>query len=133
MKHKNFAGHIKLSRPLNLKEAKILLDCIDNPALIEEEHPDGRLPWIPTETLDAIVYDGNDTSYNYADWLEWVLSLLQTCNITANGEIIIKIHDQFGWHENRLVIKNNELTIDPPRNTNPLTYKRLALLVLEKL
>lgn len=83
-----FRGTLQLSRALTLAEAKKLLEFNEDPDLIEGSHPDSYMQWVPTESLDGIVWDGNEKFYNYTEWMQWLLLWLGDRGVTASGELL---------------------------------------------
>ena len=49
---------------------------------------DAYLQWVPTETLDGIVWDGNEKFYEYVPLLRWLCGWLKERGIEANGELL---------------------------------------------
>jgi len=88
-----FTGSISLSRKLTLKEAKRWLDTCEEiyegDVSLKPNRPDsGYLQWVPSESLDGIVWDEGEKFYLYAEWLSWVIDkLIKPWDITANGKI----------------------------------------------
>lgn len=82
-----FSGALKLSRKLTFQEAAVLLEANEDPDCIVGPHPGSYMQWVPCESLDHIVYDGNEKFYEYLPWMEWLLMRLKELGITANGEI----------------------------------------------
>ena len=82
-----FSGYIGLSRKLSLKEAKQVLDFNEDPESISGDHPNSYMQWVPSESLDAIVWDGQEKFYNYVDWLKWIVKWLSDLGIKSSGEL----------------------------------------------
>ena len=82
-----FSGALKLSRTLTLPEAAVILEANEDPDTIKGPRPKSYMQWVPSETLDHIVYDGNEKFYNYVEWLQWLLDHLTTFGVTANGTL----------------------------------------------
>lgn len=68
-----FKGAITLSRPLTFGEARKLLEFHDDPDIIAGQHPGSYLQWVPTESLDGIVWDGGEKFYEYTEWMQWLV------------------------------------------------------------
>jgi hypothetical protein len=77
-----FTGAIGLSRKLTMAEAKELLE-IDETGTITGIRE--YFQWVPSETLDQIVWDGNEKFYKYTEQLEWLCRWLGEHGIRANG------------------------------------------------
>ena len=45
------------------------------------------MQWVPSGTLDHIVYDGNEKFYDYVPWLTWLLAHLKSLGVTATGTL----------------------------------------------
>jgi hypothetical protein len=131
-----FSGAITLSRPLTISEAKFILEANEEPDVIPGDHPRSYMQWVPTESLDAIVYDGNEKFYDYDKWLLWILNHLDSLGIKANGS--------FNWHgessgdTGTLSVKDSVLTVikgDMPKSisSKPLTLDGLARIALDRL
>lgn len=132
----NFSGHIALSRKLTLAEAKTLLQWAEDPESIDRVHPGNYLQWVPSESLDAIVFDGNEKFYNYAEWMRFVLLFLSEANIEANGTIAWQ--GESTGDVGTLVVVNNDLTVNkglgvPRSSHNPLDLDGLAKIALAQL
>ena len=104
--------------------------------MIPGDHPRSYMQWVPTESLDAIVYDGNEKFYDYDKWLLWILDHLGSLGIKANGS--------FNWHGESsgdtgiLSVKDSVLTVitgDMPKSisSKPLTLDGLARIALDRL
>lgn len=131
-----FNGHIDLSRKLTLAEAKALLEFNEDPDLIKEgEHPDSSyMQWVPSQTLDAIVWDGNEKFYDYEQWMAWLLRWLDARGIKANGQLEWRgeDHSDIG----RISIVDNAMEVEkgaPTKASNhkPMTLDKLARMALE--
>lgn len=131
-----FSGHIALSRPLTMAEAKQILEFNEDPDFI----PDGNRPsrsymqWVPSETLNAIVWDGQEKFYDYEPWLLWLLQLLSSKGIQASGELRWRgeSSDDIG----RILVVDSVMTVtkgdkQPPSIHKPLTLDRLARMALD--
>lgn len=137
-----FTGSIKLSPKLTLAEAKEWLDLVelsyDNISAFKDKTGAGAyLQWVPTESLDAIVWDGNEKFYEYVPMLEWVCGTwLKERGIAANGELFWsgESSDDVG----RITVAYNNVKahkqdLRVPSGGKPLTAKRLGEMALEAL
>lgn len=132
-----FTGSLSLSRKLTLGEAKEFLEANDDPDNIEPKPSiTGYMQWVPSESLDAIVYDGNEKFYDYDKWLQWALDRLAKMGVVADGSIVwsgesagdigvLKVQG------NVLTVKKGEAPMNPSRN--PMTFKKLGEIALERL
>jgi hypothetical protein len=82
-----FSGKIQLSRKLTDDEYNLLIEYNEDPDSIPGEKPGSYMQWSPTESKDAIEWDGNEKFYYYTEWLYWILNHLLTIGITANGQL----------------------------------------------
>lgn len=83
-----FIGHIALSRTLTMAEAKQLLEFNEDPSLIpNDSKPSSYMQWVPSETMNAIVWDGGEKFYDYDLWMQWLLFWLSSKGIQASGEL----------------------------------------------
>jgi hypothetical protein len=129
-----FTGSIKLGRKLTFSEAKELVDLANNFKADEVEAATGirtYMQWVPTESLDAIVWDGNEKFYEYLPLLEWLCGKwLKERGIAANGELIWsgESRDDVG----RITVVNNAVEARAhPAGGKPLTAERLGRMALE--
>ena len=131
-----FIGHIDLSRSLTLAEAKALLEFNEDPDKIEEgEHP-GRsyMQWVPSETLDAIVWDQQEKFYDYEAWMTWLLAWLSVRGINASGQLDWRGEstDDIG----RIVVTDGAMEVvkgekQKASSHKPMTLEKLARMALE--
>ena len=131
-----FSGAVKLSRALTIAEASVILEANDDPDSIQGEHPRSYMQWVPTQSLDHIVYDGNEKFYEYVDWMKWLVNYLKGIGITADGEIDWS-GDQAG-DTGTIVVANSEVTVrdhkTPARGSHkPLTLSGLQAMALDAL
>ena len=131
-----FSGAVKLSRALTIAEASAILEANNDPDSIQGEHPRSYMQWVPTQSLDHIVYDGNEKFYEYVDWMKWLVNYLKGIGITADGEIDWS-GDQAG-DTGTIVVANSEVTVrdhkTPARGSHkPLTLSGLRAMALDAL
>lgn len=84
-----FTGAISLSRKLTFAEAKEILEANEDSDVTE--HLFGMkhyLQWVPTESLDAIVWDGQEKFYEYAKLLEALCNWLVMRGVESSGELL---------------------------------------------
>ena len=133
-----FTGHIALSRPLTMQEAKQLLEFNEDPDAINEgDHPTrSYMQWVPSETLNAIVWDQNEKFYDYEEWLKWLLNWLSVRGIEASGQLNWsgESSDDIG----RITVLDSVMTVErgekqKPSTHKPMTLEKLGTLALEKL
>jgi hypothetical protein len=83
------------------------------------------MQWVPTQSLDAIVYDGNEKFYEYDKWMAWLLAHLATLGISANGDIFWQ-GESIG-DIGTLSIKDGILTVIKGANSKAGTGKPMTL------
>ena len=132
----NFSGAVKLSRALTIAEALVILEANNDPDSIQGEHPRSYMQWVPAQSLDHIVYDGNEKFYEYVDWMKWLVNYLKGIGITADGEIDWS-GEQAG-DTGTIVVANSEVAVrdheTPARGSHkPLTLRGLQAMALDAL
>lgn len=132
-----FTGSIGLSRCLTLKEAKYLMDRYDDNALFEKESGiKGYLQWVPSCSLDAIVWDQNEKFYNYIESMEWVCRWLYSIDVCANGSLFWRGEngEDIGTIKvQRNIVSPERIEVFASLNKVPLTLRDLQKMALEKL
>lgn len=131
-----FTGSVSLSRALTIAEARVLLEANeDNEATKALFGKNNYLQWVPTESLDAIVWDGNEKFYDYIDLMGDVCAWLKARDITANGELYWA--GESADDRGTLTVKDNEVTADKgatakKRAGKPLSLSKLAEMALDQ-
>ena len=132
-----FTGCINLSRALTLKEAKELLEIadLDRAEAREITSIEAYLQWVPTETLDGIVWDGNEKFYEYVPLLRWLCGWLKERGIKANGELLWAGEETLD--RGHIVVSSNEVEVIEgqrieTKSGSPLTLKRLGEIALHQ-
>lgn len=83
-----FSGVISLSRKLTFSEAKYLLEMNEDCAATERHWGICEyMHWVPTETLDGIVWDGNENFYDYIEIMQFLCLWFSKNDIIANGQL----------------------------------------------
>lgn len=82
-----FSGEIALSKPLSFAQAKTLLEFNEDPDCIPQPHPNSYMQWVPTESLQAIVWDQGEKFYDYTEWLRWLVRWLHDQGIACSGTL----------------------------------------------
>lgn len=65
----------------------------DTEDVVDHNHPPKTQPglwcqWIPTESGEAIIWDGGDKFYHYVEWMEYIIeNFLEPWGYVANGKI----------------------------------------------
>lgn len=122
-----FTGHIKLSRALTFLEAKQLLEFNEDPNLINEgKRPQtGYMQWVPSETLDAIVWDQNEKFYDYEQWLAWLVKWLGVRGIKGAGQLDWRgeSSDDIG----RITVVDESITVERGTKTKSSIHKPMTL------
>lgn len=82
-----FVGSVKLGRKLTIAEAKELLEIAGS----DRDHKmvtgiDAYFQWVPADTFEHIVWDGNEKFYKYVEQLQWLCGdWLDQRGIAADG------------------------------------------------
>lgn len=130
-----FSGAIKLSRPLTMTEAKELLEINENPDLARAPKPDSYMQWVPSQTLDHIVWDGGEKFYDYTAWMQWLCLLLGAWGIEADGQLYWQ-GDGTG-DTGRIDVSANTVAATSTKQANsgyhkPLTLEKLREIALDQ-
>lgn len=131
-----FIGHVNLTRKLTMAEARQLLEFNEDPDRIEDtEHPTrSYLQWVPSETLDALVWDEGEKFYDYEQWLQWILRWLADRGVRASGQFDWRGED--GSDIGRITVVDSAVTVEKgaataPSGHKPMTLSNLARLALD--
>lgn len=132
-----FIGSVKLSRKLTIKEAMHWMNLYEDDSRFKNESGIGTyLQWIPSNTLDAIVWDQEEKFYFYSESLEWICRWLSSIGVSANGSFFFRgeNYDDIG----NIFVKDNIVTIKPisvdiGEDQTPLTMKALGEMAIQKL
>jgi hypothetical protein len=132
-----FTGAISLSRKLTFAEARQLLELRDDPdKCAAMSGLRNYLQWVPTESLDAIVWDGEEKFYEYVPLMKWLCgSWLTERGISANGELMWSGEDSSDVGQ--IIVKHNAVEVIEGRKPRvragkPLTMERLGELALDQ-
>lgn len=83
-----FTGAVKLGRKLTMAEAKEILEIAAADRTERITGIDAYFQWVPADTLEHIVWDGNEKFYEYEEQLRWLCDdWLRKRGISANGEL----------------------------------------------
>ncbi len=132
-----FTGAIQLSRKLTMAEAKHILEINEEPETLKGKKPnDGYMQWVPTESLDQIVWDENEKFYDYIPWMRWMCELLQGWDIAASG--ILHWSGESAGDTGTIIVKDNEVqaivhTKPQASKSRPLTLDALREMALDQL
>lgn len=113
-----FTGALKLTRKLTLAEARTLLEIAEGDKGTEATGIDAYFQWVPADTLEHIVWDGNEKFYKYTEQLRWLCKWLTQRDIGANGTLVWQGEET--GDTGTIVVLENEVTVNP--NAKP-TYK----------
>lgn len=132
-----FTGVVNLGRKLTMAEAKELLEIADGRRDSKTiTGIDAYFQWVPTQTLDGIVWDGNEKFYSYVEQLKWLCGdWLDQRGIEANG--------MFYWQGEEtgdtgtISVMKNVVTATPApkpdtKSPKPLTLRGLQEMALEQ-
>lgn len=130
-----FTGAVKLGRKLTMAEAKELLEIAGGDDAEKVTGIKAYFQWVPADTFEHIVWDGNEKFYKYAEQLQWLCGWLKERGITANGNLY------WDGEENgdtgTLTVADNVVTRRPnekPRgeSPSPLTLEALGQIALDQ-
>jgi len=131
-----FTGQFDLSRKLTLTEAKFLVELadMDRDEAKEITGTNAYMQWVPTESLDGIVWDGNEKFYEYTELLRWLCGWAALRDIQVNGTVLWRGEDASDVGE--LVVVANQVTEHAGKKTSkksgqPLTAQKLGELALQ--
>jgi hypothetical protein len=132
-----FTGQVSLSRALTFAEAKELIEMSEDSDLTQQNFGlRNYMQWVPTESLDAIVWDGNEKFYDYTPLMQKLCDWLLLRGVVANGELLWRGEsaDDVG----SLLVVENVATARPGKKAKvksgtPLTMARLGEMALEQL
>lgn len=83
----SFEGSIELSRKLTMAEAKLLLEIAESDKAEKITGINAYFQWVPAETFEHIVWDGNEKFYKYTEQLKWLCGWLKERGISATGDL----------------------------------------------
>lgn len=132
-----FTGAMKLGRKLTMTEAKELLEMADDSDVSSAAtRIDAYFQWVPADTLEHIVWDGNEKFYKYVEQLQWLCDWLIQRGITASGNLYWQGEET--GDTGTLVIANNVVTRHPngkpsSETPRPLTLDELGRMALSQL
>lgn len=132
-----FIGAIKLSRSLTMAEAKQILEANEDSDTIEGDKPArSYMQWVPTETLNQIVWDGEEKFYDYPAWMQWICDLLKSWGIGSNGQL--RWSGESTEDTGTLIVQDGVVSIkkdDTPEATSfrPLTMRGLQAMALKQI
>ncbi len=132
-----FTGAIKLSRKLTMAEAKELLEIAASDKSEKITGIDAYFQWVPADTLEHIVWDGNEKFYKYEEQLRWLCcDWLDHRGITANGELYWSGEET--GDTGLLSVVNSTVTAIPNskpsgKSPRPLTLHDLGKMALDQL
>lgn len=82
-----FTGAVKLERKLTMAEAKQLLEIAESGDSQTFTGINAYFQWVPAETFEHIVWDGNEKFYKYTEQLKWLCGWLKERGISATGDL----------------------------------------------
>lgn len=106
-----FEGRFELDRPLTTHHKCVLDDFNDtrHDDILFNGLPGIWCNWVPSNDGTAIVYDGQEKFYHYAEWIQYLIEhFLKPWGYTVNGEV-----SWFGENRSdvgKIVVKNNVVT-----------------------
>jgi hypothetical protein len=131
-----FTGAIGLDRKLTMAEAKELLEIASS----DRNHKattgiDAYFQWVPADTLQHIVWDGNEKFYMYVEQLRWLCGWLSERGILANGSLYWQGEET--GDTGTIVVTANSVSAHPnekpeTETPRPLTLRDLGRMALEQ-
>lgn len=131
----DFTGAVQLGRKLTMAEAKELLEIADSQNAEKFTGIDAYFQWVPANTLEHIVWDGNEKFYKYVEQLQWLCKWLAERGVSANGSIFWQGEET--GDTGTLAVADNQVTAQPNQkppsgSPSPLTLVDLARLALDQ-
>lgn len=131
-----FTGSVKLGRKLTMAEAKELLEIADGGKDSKAVTGiDAYFQWVPADTLEHIVWDGEEKFYKYVEQLRWLCDWLHEREISANGTLYWQGEET--GDSGALIVAENIVTERPNEKPEvetpqPLTLADLGRIALEQ-
>lgn len=131
-----FSGAIGLGRKLTMAEAKELLEIASSDRAEKVTGIDAYFQWVPSETLDSIVWDGNEKFYKYTEQLEWLCRWLSARHILANG--VLYWQGEETGDTGTITVSANSVAAHPAqtvvaKSPKPMTLRGLQEMALEQI
>lgn len=130
-----FTGAIQLGRKLTMAEAKELLEIADGGKSQATTGIDAYFQWVPADTLEHIVWDGNEKFYCYVEQLSWLCNWLRERGISANGSLYYQGEET--GDSGTLIVADNTVTRSPNEkptgaSPRPLSLEDLGRMALDQ-
>lgn len=131
-----FNGAISLSRKLTMAEARELLEINESDKAQTFTGIDAYFQWVPANTLEHIVWDGDEKFYKYKEQLEWLCSWLSQRSILANGSLYWQ-GEEVG-DTGTILVNANTVSAHPAdtqttKHPRPLTMRGLQEMALNQI
>lgn len=131
-----FTGAVKLGRKLTMAEAKELLEIADSGDAQKFTGINAYFQWVPADTLEHIVWDGNEKFYHYTEQLDWLCKWLMDKGVSANGELYWQGEET--GDTGLLAVADNKVTrkknAGPSgKSPRPLSLEELGRMALEQI
>lgn len=132
-----FIGSVRLGRKLTMAEAKELLEIAEGGRDSKTTTGiDAYFQWVPADTLEHIVWDGNEKFYKYAEQLRWLCTWLGERGISANGNLYWDGEET--GDTGTIVVTDNKVTLNKNASESvttpsPLTLDDLGKMALEQI
>lgn len=131
-----FTGAVKLGRKLTMAEAKELLDIAESDRAEKFTGIDAYFQWVPADTLEHIVWDGNEKFYKYTEQLQWLCNWLRQRDILANGSLYWQGEET--GDTGTITVTANHVVAHPAAKATakhpcPLTLRGLQEMALEQI
>jgi hypothetical protein len=131
-----FRGSVELGRKLTMAEAKELLEIATSDEAQKSTGIDAYFQWVPADTLQHIVWDGNEKFYKYVEQLHWLCNWLGAHNILANG--MLDWQGEETGDTGTIIVTANHVKARPADKSStkypkPLTLRGLQEMALEQI
>lgn len=129
----SFTGALHLSRALTISEAKTLMEIaeMDRTESAAITGINAYMQWVPSETLDRIVWDGNEKFYEYDQLLIWLCGWLRDRGIGACGELYWSGEEPADTGILRVI--DNAVTVIEHKAPSKQSHKPLTMAALQKI
>jgi hypothetical protein len=131
-----FTGAMRLSRKLSMGEARELLEIAESGDSQKATGINAYFQWVPAETFEHIVWDGNEKFYKYTEQLEWLCDWLSQRGVSASGELYWQGEETgdtgvLAVVENEVSVRKN--TVPDTKSPAPLSMEMLGKMALDQI
>jgi hypothetical protein len=130
-----FTGALKLGRKLTMAEAKELLEIAGSEDAEKITGIAAYFQWVPADTFEHIVWDGNEKFYKYTEQLKWLCEWLSRRGISADGTLYWDGEES--GDTGALIVAANTVTVQKNGRASgnmpaPMTMEDLGRIALEQ-